>query len=66
MAKGRATLTDKHGLYMRGLLTGAKSWIQRHNIQGLRTNNAIGHYPSTGLAEARCCIPAMEDRQVGR
>ena len=32
---------------------GAKSWIQRLNIQGLRTDNAIGHYPALGLAEAR-------------
>ena len=32
---------------------GAKSWIQRLNIQGLRTDNAIGQYPMMGLAEAR-------------
>ena len=32
---------------------GAKSWIQRLKIQGLRTDNAIGHYPSMGLVEAR-------------
>ena len=32
---------------------GAKSWIQRLNIQGFRTDNAIGHYPSMGLADAR-------------
>ena len=30
-----------------------KSWIQRLNIQGLRTDNALGHYPAMSLAEAR-------------
>ena len=52
-AKGPAKLTDDHGLYLRVSPRGAKSWIQRLNIQGLRTDNAIGHYPSMGLAEAR-------------
>ena len=52
-AKGPAKLTDEHGLYLRVSPRGAKSWIQRLNIQGLRTDNAIGHYPSLGLAEAR-------------
>ena len=52
-AKGPAKLTDEHGLYLRVSPRGAKSWIQRLNIQGLRTDNAIGHYPSMGLAEAR-------------
>ena len=32
---------------------GAKSWIQRLNIRGLRKDNSIGHYPAIGLAEAR-------------
>ena len=32
---------------------GPKSWIQRLSIQGLRTDNAIGHCPGMGLAEAR-------------
>ncbi len=44
---------DEHGLYLRISLRGAKSWIQRLNIQGLRTDNSIGHYPAVGLAEAR-------------
>ena len=52
-AKGPAKLTDQHGLYLRVSPRGAKSWIQRLNIQGLRTDNAIGHYPAVGLAEAR-------------
>ena len=52
-AKGPAKLTDEHGLYLRVSPRGAKSWIQRLSIQGLRTDNAIGHYPSMGLAEAR-------------
>jgi len=52
-AKGPAKLTDEHGLYLRVSPRGAKSWIQRLNIQGLRTDNAIGHYPALGLAEAR-------------
>ncbi|MYK48228.1 MAG: DUF4102 domain-containing protein, partial [Gammaproteobacteria bacterium] len=52
-AKGPAKLTDEHGLYLRVSPRGAKSWIQRLNIQGLRTDNAIGHYPSMGLADAR-------------
>ncbi|MDE0658252.1 MAG: tyrosine-type recombinase/integrase [Gammaproteobacteria bacterium] len=52
-AKGPAKLTDEHGLYLRVSPRGAKSWIQRLNIQGLRTDNAIGHYPAVGLAEAR-------------
>ena len=52
-AKGPAKMTDEHGLYLRVSPRGAKSWIQRLNIQGLRTDNAIGHYPSMGLAEAR-------------
>ena len=52
-AKGPAKLTDEHGLYLRVSPRGAKSWIQRLNIQGSRTDNAIGHYPSMGLADAR-------------
>ena len=52
-AKGPAKLTDEHGLYLRVSPRGAMSWIQRLNIQGLRTDNAIGHYPSISLAEAR-------------
>ena len=52
-AKGPAKLTDEHGLYLRVSPRGAKSWIQRLNIQGLRTDNALGHYPGMGLAEAR-------------
>ncbi len=52
-AKGPAKLTGEHGLYLRVSPRGAKSWIQRLNIQGLRTDNAIGHYPALGLAEAR-------------
>ncbi|MCY3821698.1 MAG: tyrosine-type recombinase/integrase [Gammaproteobacteria bacterium] len=52
-AKGPAKLRDEHGLYLRVSPRGAKSWIQRLNIQGLRTDNSIGHYPSMGLAEAR-------------
>lgn len=52
-AKGPAKLTDEHGLYLRVSPRGAKSWIQRLNIQGLRTDNSIGHYPAVGLAEAR-------------
>ena len=52
-AKGPAKLSDEHGLYLRVSPRGAKSWIQRLNIQGLRTDNAIGHYPSMGLADAR-------------
>ena len=52
-AKGPAKLTDEHGLYLRVSPRGAKSWIQRLTIQGLRTDNSIGHYPAVGLAEAR-------------
>ena len=52
-AKGPAKLTDEHGLYLRVSPRGAKSWIQRLNIKGMRTDNAVGHYPSMGLAEAR-------------
>ena len=52
-AKGPAKPTDEHGLYLRVSPRGAKSWIQRLNIQGARTDNAIGHYPSMGLADAR-------------
>ena len=52
-AKGPAKLTDEHGLYLRVSPKGSKSWIQRLNIQGIRTDNAVGHYPSMGLAEAR-------------
>ena len=43
-AKGPAKLTDEHGLYLRVSPRGMKSWIQRLNIQGLRTDNALGHY----------------------
>ena len=52
-AKGPAKLMDEHGLYLRVSPRGKKSWIQRLNIQGLRTDNALGHYPTVGLAEAR-------------
>ena len=52
-AKGPAKLTDEYGLYLRVSPRGAKSWIQRLNIQGLRTDNAVGQYPAMGLAEAR-------------
>ena len=52
-ANGPAKLTDEHGLYLRVSPRGAKSWIQRLNIQGLRTDNSVGHYPSMGLADAR-------------
>lgn len=52
-AKGPAKLTDEYGLYLRVSPRGAKSWIQRLSIQGLRTDNALGHYPSMGLAAAR-------------
>ena len=41
-AKGPAKLTDEHGLYLRVSPRGMKSWIQRLNIQGLRTDNALG------------------------
>ena len=51
--KGPARLTDEHGLYRRVSPRGAKGWIQRLTIQGSRTDNAMGHYPSMGLAEAR-------------
>ncbi len=63
-AKGPAKLTDEHGLYLRVSPRGAKSWIQRLNIQGLRTDNAIGHYPSMGLAEAR--VAAFERWKVAK
>ena len=52
-AKGPAKLTDEYGLYLRVSPRGAKSWIQRLSIQGLRTDNSLGHYPSMSLAEAR-------------
>ena len=52
-AKGPAKLTDEHGLYLRVSPRGAKSWIQRLSIRGLRTDNSIGHYPAVGLAKAR-------------
>lgn len=52
-AKGPAKLTDEHGLYLRVSPRGAKSWIQRLTIRGRRTDNAVGHYPSMSLAEAR-------------
>ena len=52
-AKGPAKLSDEYGLYLRVSQRGAKSWIQRLNIQGLRTDNAVGQYPMMGLAEAR-------------
>ena len=52
-AKGPAKLTDEHGLYLRVSPRGAKSWIQRLNIQGSRTDNSIGRYPAMTLAEAR-------------
>ena len=52
-AKGPAKLVDEYGLYLRVSPRGSKSWIQRLNIQGLRTDNSIGHYPGMGLAEAR-------------
>ena len=35
------------------LSEGAKTWIQRLNIQGSRTDNSIGRYPAMTLAEAR-------------
>ena len=52
-AKGPSKLVDEYGLYLRVSPRGSKSWIQRLNIQGLRTDNSVGHYPSMGLAEAR-------------
>ena len=52
-AKGPAKLGDGYGLYLRVSPRGAKSWNQRLNIQGLRTDNAIDHYPALGMAEAR-------------
>ncbi len=52
-AKGPAKLVDEYGLCLRVSPRGSKSWIQRLNIQGLRTDNSVGHYPSMGLAEAR-------------
>lgn len=36
--------------------------VQRLNTEGLRTDNAIGHYPSMGLAEAR--VAAFERWKV--
>ena len=51
--KGPSKLVDEYGLYLRVSPRGSKSWIQRLNIQGLRTDNSVGHYPSMGLAEAR-------------
>ena len=52
-AKGPVKLTDEHGLYLRVSPRGAKTWIQRLNIQGSRTDNSIGRYPAMTLAEAR-------------
>ncbi len=52
-ATGPATLTDEHGMQLRMSPGGATSWIRRLNIRGLRTHNAAGHYPRTGLAVAR-------------
>ena len=52
-AKGPAKLADEHGLYLRVSPRGAKTWIQRLNIQGSRTDNSIGRYPAMTLAEAR-------------
>lgn len=63
-AKGPAKLTDEHGLYLRVSPRGAKSWIQRLNIQGLRTDNSIGHYPAVGLAEAR--VTAFERWKIAK
>ena len=40
-------------LYLRVSPRGAKSWIQRLNIQGSGTDNSIGRYPAMTLAEAR-------------
>ena len=52
-ARSPATLTDEHGMQRRMSPGGATSWIQRDYIKGLRTHNAVGHYPETGLAAAR-------------
>ena len=52
-AKGPAKPTDEHGLYLRVSPRGAKTWIQRLNIQSSRTDNSIGRYPAMTLAEAR-------------
>ena len=52
-AKGPTKLSDEYGLYLRVSPRGMKSWIQRLNIQGLRTDNSLGHYPAMSLAEAR-------------
>ncbi|MDE0009106.1 MAG: Arm DNA-binding domain-containing protein, partial [Gammaproteobacteria bacterium] len=61
-AKGPAKLADEHGLYLRVSPRGAKSWIQRLNIRGSRTDNSIGRYPAMTLAEAR--VAAFERWKV--
>ena len=55
-ATSPATLTDEHGMQRRMPPGGAMSRMRRHNSRGLRTHNAAGHYPGTGLAAA-CANP---------
>ena len=62
--KGPGRLTDEHGLYLRVSPRGAKAWIQRLTIHGKRTDNAMGHYPAVGLAEAR--VAAFERWKIAK
>ena len=64
-ATSPAKLTDEYGMQLRGSPGGATSRIRRLNIRGLRTHNAAGHYPGTGLA-GRGAIRAVEHRQGRR
>lgn len=44
---------DGGGLYLRVLTSGKKVWVRRDRTNGKDTWKTIGHYPETGLAEAR-------------
>ena len=44
---------DRHGLYLQVRRSGARQWVQRIMLDGVRRDYGIGPYHEVGLAEAR-------------
>lgn len=60
-------LPDGHGLYLRVLPSGGKSWIYKYRRAGKWCKLRLGVFPEIGLAEVRgFCAKARHDVSIGK
>jgi integrase len=54
--------SDGDGLLLAVLETGAKKWVLRYQVKGVRRDKGLGSYPEVGLKDAR--LKASDDRKL--